>query len=88
LPHRSVYHGVDQGVVGFKGFSEMVRHMRGHRAIQQRRSERLVAAADFTLTESRNEIIAAHSERSGAIQNEPSDGIFVFSETPLKCPSG
>ena len=50
----------------------MVRHVRGHRARPQHRTERLLAAADVTITESVNEIAAAHAKRSGAVQmNRP-----------------
>jgi hypothetical protein len=50
----------------------MVRDLRGHRAAHQPRGERLVAAADVTITEPLNEIAAAHAKRSGAFQNESS----------------
>jgi hypothetical protein len=51
LLHRSADHRPDQGIVSFKGIGEMVRHLRSHRAIHQRRSERLVATADVTIPE-------------------------------------
>src|ERR1700736_2725565 len=77
LARRGIDHRTNQGVVGFKGTSEMVRHMRGYHAGQHCRTQCLVAAVVVTITKPVNEIIAAQAQRSSAMQDEPPDRIFV-----------
>jgi hypothetical protein len=59
--------------------------MRGQHAGQQHCAERLMAAADITITKPVNEIIAAPAEHSGAVQNESAYRVVVFSKARLNC---
>jgi hypothetical protein len=83
--HGSAHYGPDQGVVSFKSLGEMLRNMVGHRASQQQRAERLVAAPDVTIVEPPNEVAAAHAKRSGALQDESAYGVSVLTEARLEC---
>jgi hypothetical protein len=83
LPHSSVNYGPDQGGVGFKSIGEMIRHVRGNQAPQQQCAEHLVTAANISIAEPVDEFAAAHSYRSGAIQDESAYRVFVFAEARL-----
>src|SRR5437868_14430263 len=62
LPHRSVDYESDQSAVEFKGVGEMAHPLEGHRARQQHFTERLVTAANISITKPMNEIAAADTK--------------------------
>jgi hypothetical protein len=85
LAHLGGDNRTNQGIVHFKGLSEMVQDMRSHYTGQQHGAERLVAAVDVITPEPVNKITAAQAKRPCARQDEPSDRVCVLSEAPLKC---
>jgi hypothetical protein len=74
-----------QRVVNFKSLGKMIRDMRGYHAGQQRRAERPVTAANIEIVESADQITATDPQRPCALQNEPSNRVFVFTDARPEC---